>query len=265
MTTLDETATATAAEAFVDTVRSVLFVHAHPDDETLWSGNLMSELADLGVQVTLVTTTRGELGQVVDASLALLAGTDALGTRREVEIAGALTELGVLDHVWLGFRPARALGRPDRRYRDSGMAWLAEGVAGPDPKAAADPESFTSAPLEEPVADLRAAVEARKPDALITYDAHGGYGHPDHVRAHEITVAVGTALGIPVYAIVGDTGRREAPQADMWFALDHQTERVRRALGHHRSQVTLTDDGRVRHDDGFTHDVPTGVGLTRIA
>ncbi|MGO2111978.1 MAG: PIG-L family deacetylase, partial [Pseudoclavibacter sp.] len=92
--------------------RHVLFVHAHPDDETLWAGNLLTELVDRGSRVSLVTTNRGELGQVVDPGLAHLFGTDGLGPQRVAERTASLAELGVGDQAFLGTAPARAAGLP---------------------------------------------------------------------------------------------------------------------------------------------------------
>lgn len=254
----------TTPEQFFAAVRTAVFVHAHPDDETLWSGNLMTELVARGKEVTLVTTNRGELGQVVDPEFAHLYGTDDLGPRREGEVAGALAELGVSDHVWLGHSPARAAGLADREYRDSGMSWVEEGVAGPDPEAAADPRCFTSAPITEPTADLAALLAARKPDAIITYDAHGGYGHPDHIRAHEIALAAGRDAGIGVWAIVGDRKGHEPGDGMLWFDLPWQSRRVLAALRHHRTQLTITPANKVQHESGFVHAVPSGVGLVRL-
>ncbi|WP_188726360.1 PIG-L family deacetylase [Pseudoclavibacter endophyticus] len=251
-------------DEFFAFARRVLFVHAHPDDETLWAGNLMAELVDRGARVSLVTTNRGELGQVVDPELAHVFGTDSLGPHRARELEASLERLGVTDHAWLGTAPARAAGLPDREYRDSGMRWVTEGVAGPDLEAAADLRCFTSAPMDEATADLAAFAAARTPDVIITYDANGGYGHPDHVRAHLISVAVGRATGAQVWAIAGDPAARRVTDADVWFDLPHQADRIRSGLEQYRSQLIMRPDGRVQHEDGFSHEVPVGVGLTRI-
>lgn len=260
------------ADAFLADARTVLFVHAHPDDETLWGGALMVELAQRGARVVLVTTNRGELGQVVDPSLAALFGTDALGPHREGERGEALDVLGVDEAYWLGSAPARAAGLDDRDYRDSGMAWISEGVAGPDPVAAADPRSHTSVPLAEVVADLAALVETVRPDAIVTYDAHGGYGHPDHVRAHEAAVAAGRDAAVPVYALSAPAGDSALPSRDpapgdgvLVFDLPQHVDRIRDAMRRYRTQVIVGDDGWIQHDDGFRHPVPEGIGLTRIA
>jgi len=150
-----------------------LLVHAHPDDETINNGATMAMYAALGADITLVTCTRGEEGEVLVPELAHLAAsqTDRLGEHRVEELALAMQELGVRDH--------RFLGDEHRRFRDSGMM-------GTDPNNRSD--AFWQANLEE-VADLLVSViDEIKPHVLITYDEFGGYGHPDHIQAHRVAM-----------------------------------------------------------------------------
>ena len=93
----------------------ILLVHAHPDDETINNGATMALYADRGAQVTLVTCTRGEEGEVLVPGLSHLASTeqDLLGSHRETELALAMKALGISDH--------RFLGAPSTKFRDSGM------------------------------------------------------------------------------------------------------------------------------------------------
>ncbi len=150
-----------------------LLVHAHPDDETINNGATMAMYAALGADITLVTCTRGEEGEVLVPELAHLAAsqTDRLGEHRVEELALAMQELGVRDH--------RFLGDEQRRFRDSGMM-------GTDPNNRSD--AFWQANLEE-VADLLVSViDEIKPHVLITYDEFGGYGHPDHIQAHRVAM-----------------------------------------------------------------------------
>lgn len=167
----------------------LLAVHAHPDDESLATGALLASWAAAGHPVTLVTCTRGERGEVIGADLAHLEGDGAaLAAHREHELAAALRALGVGEHHFLDALAASQDGGQGVRYEDSGMAWVggAVGTAGlPDdvPEAA-----FVSVPLDRAAAALAALVVERRPAVVVTYDAGGGYGHPDHVRAHEVTV-----------------------------------------------------------------------------
>jgi N-acetyl-1-D-myo-inositol-2-amino-2-deoxy-alpha-D-glucopyranoside deacetylase len=123
--------------------------------------------------VTLVTCTRGEEGEVLVPSLAHLGATqeDALGRYRETELVSAMKELGVTDHLFLG--------EPDRIYRDSGMM-------GTPPNE--NPNSLWQADLDQAAGQLVEIIRDRKPQVLITYDEYGGYGHPDHIKAHNIAM-----------------------------------------------------------------------------
>lgn len=157
-------------------------VHAHPDDETLATGALLATWAAAGRPVTLVTATRGERGEVIGSRWAHLEGDGpALAEHRTGELRRALRALGVRDHGFLD----EAVG-PGARYEDSGMAWVGAGRAG---VAAEVPEqAFAIASLEEAAEGLARVLRSRRPDVVVTYEPGGGYGHPDHVRAHEVTM-----------------------------------------------------------------------------
>src|SRR5690606_1666855 len=106
-----------------------------------------------GAQVTVVTCTRGEHGEVIPDALRHLEGDGpALARHGEGELAGARRILGVTDHRCLGDRRAGAAGMPVRRYLDSGMRWGDDGMA--HPLEAIEPLAFCSAPLAEPIDDL---------------------------------------------------------------------------------------------------------------
>lgn len=188
----------------------LLAVHAHPDDETLSTGALLATWAAAGHPVTLVTCTRGERGEVIGEALAHLEGDGpALAAHREVELAAALRALGVTDHHFLDtlapLPPAqrdldapRDPGAPSSgrgtgagapvRYEDSGMAWL-DGVSGTAGLAADLPaDALVAADVDAAAGRLAGLLRRERPDVVVTYDAGGGYGHPDHVRAHELVV-----------------------------------------------------------------------------
>jgi N-acetyl-1-D-myo-inositol-2-amino-2-deoxy-alpha-D-glucopyranoside deacetylase len=151
----------------------ILLVHAHPDDETINNGATMALYASLGAQVTLITCTRGEEGEVLTPELTHLASsqTDALGEHREIELANAMKALGVTDF--------RFLAEGEGKYRDSGMM-------GTEPNNRLD--VFWQADFEEASDYLVKVIEEVKPHILITYDEIGGYGHPDHIQAHRIAM-----------------------------------------------------------------------------
>jgi N-acetyl-1-D-myo-inositol-2-amino-2-deoxy-alpha-D-glucopyranoside deacetylase len=151
----------------------ILLVHAHPDDETINNGATMALYADRGAQVTLVTCTRGEEGEVLVPALSHLASSeqDQLGAHREIELADAMKSLGVSDH--------RFLGAPSTKFRDSGMM-------GTEPNNR--PDVFWQADLDLAAKILVEVIEEIKPHILITYDEIGGYGHPDHIKAHLVAM-----------------------------------------------------------------------------
>lgn len=165
----------------------LLFVHAHPDDETLATGVALAHHAARGDDVHVLTCTLGEEGEVIPPSLAHLEGApgDPLAPHRLDELRGALGVLGVTHHL-LGPGPD---GSPTV-WRDSGMAGS---------PASRHPRAWTGADLADAAAAVRAVVDEVAPDVVVTYDATGGYGHPDHVRTHEATChAVATAAAPPV-------------------------------------------------------------------
>ncbi|MFD0683316.1 N-acetyl-1-D-myo-inositol-2-amino-2-deoxy-alpha-D-glucopyranoside deacetylase [Actinomadura fibrosa] len=149
----------------------ILFVHAHPDDESIGTGATMAKYAAEGAHVCLVTCTLGEEGEVIPDELRHLASDkeDALGEYRIGELAEACAALGVRDHRFLG-----GAGR----WRDSGMM----GAPTND-----DPRCFWRADVDEAAAALAAVVREVRPQVIVTYDDRGNYGHPDHIQAHRVT------------------------------------------------------------------------------
>jgi len=147
----------------------ILLVHAHPDDESISNGATMAKYVSEGAQVTLITCTRGEEGEVLVPELAHLAAAhqDDLGSHRITELADAMKILGVTDHRFLG------------EYRDSGMM-------GTEPNSR--PDVFWQANLDEAAGKLVKIIREVKPQVLITYDEFGGYGHPDHIQAHRVAM-----------------------------------------------------------------------------
>lgn len=189
-------------------VPRVMFVHAHPDDESIGTGGTLAGLSAAGREPLLVTLTRGEQGEVMPGPFSQLQGTEDLAPHRQAELAAALFMLGVERHAFLGVEPARAEGLAPIIYEDSGMEW------GPDGRAIAAPtagrDALTSAPVVEALNDLLAAANEAGAGAIVSYDNGGGYGHPDHVLAHRLGRAVAHALGIPFWEIVSDETERAA-------------------------------------------------------
>ena len=157
----------------VNASKRLLLVHAHPDDETINNGATMAKYAAEGVQVTLVTCTRGEEGEVLVESLANLASSrdDKLGEHREIELKNAMVHLGINDF--------RFLGSPNKKWRDSGMIGTTQNER---------KDVFWQADLTEAAQELVKIILEIKPQVLITYDEFGGYGHPDHIKANQVAM-----------------------------------------------------------------------------
>jgi N-acetyl-1-D-myo-inositol-2-amino-2-deoxy-alpha-D-glucopyranoside deacetylase len=216
----------------------VLFVHAHPDDESIATGGTIASLVEAGARVTVLTLTRGELGEVIPADLQhLLADTALLSAHREVELAAAMRALGVIDHRYLGDPDARWRNLPPRRYLDSGMRW---GDDGAEPLDAQAEQSLSAAPLASVVADIVAVIADIEPTAVVSYDARGGYGHPDHRRSHDAALAAANATGVAFFEIVADGGT-----GDIAVDVTAVADRKRAALAAHRTQLTLEGDSFV--------------------
>jgi N-acetyl-1-D-myo-inositol-2-amino-2-deoxy-alpha-D-glucopyranoside deacetylase len=160
----------------------LLFVHAHPDDECLTTGATIAHYAALGAQVRVVTCTLGEEGEVIGERWAQLAvdQADQLGGFRIGELRLALNALGIDEPIFLG---------GPGRWRDSGMD-------GTPPR---HQQRFIDADRREAVGAVVSIIRELRPHVVVTYDADGGYGHPDHIHAHRVTVAAVAAAGGPEY------------------------------------------------------------------
>lgn len=149
----------------------LLFVHAHPDDESLTNGGTIAHYVAHGADVRVVTCTLGEEGEVIGDRYALLAvdHADQLGGYRISELTKALNALGVDEPIFLG---------GPGRWRDSGMPGT------PRRRHTA----FVDAG-DDAVRELAAIIDEMRPHVVVTYDPNGGYGHPDHVQTHRVTTA----------------------------------------------------------------------------
>lgn len=247
----------------LDEASTVLAVHAHPDDESLSTGALLASLAANGTRVVLVTATRGEEGEVVPGAIEP-GDARALEEVREAEIAAATAALGIAERHWLGTAPALSPGAAPRRFRDSGMRWVREGLAGPADTAG--PDSFSLRPLDEAVGDLAALIESVRPDVILGYDDEGTYGHPDHVRAHHVAVGASSRTGVPLLEVASTLP--QVPGSDpRILQRDHPgtAETVRRAVDSYRTQLTVVGDAdggiAIRHVGGQDDVVLLRTGL----
>jgi N-acetyl-1-D-myo-inositol-2-amino-2-deoxy-alpha-D-glucopyranoside deacetylase len=158
-------------------VPRLLFVHAHPDDETINNGATIAHYAARGAEVTVLTCTLGEEGEVIGEQWAQLDvhHADQLGGYRINELTEALRHLGLAGPRFLGgagcWRDSGMVGTPRRRqtrFADADLGWAGDQLA-------------------DVIAELR-------PHVVVTYDPEGGYGHPDHIQAHRVTTAAVAAV-----------------------------------------------------------------------
>ena len=168
----------------------LLLVHAHPDDETIGQGATMAKYAAEGRDVTLVTCTAGEMGEILVPELEHLAADrdDGLGEHRRGELDAAMAELGVTDHRFLG-----GFGT----YRDSGMKWHPDGYAIPADQSSDN--AFWHADLTEAATHLVEVIREVRPQVMVTYDQFGNYGHPDHIQAHRVAMYAAQLAAVPSY------------------------------------------------------------------
>jgi LmbE family N-acetylglucosaminyl deacetylase len=157
--------------------RTLMAVHAHPDDESSSTGGILAKYGDAGFRTVVVTCTNGEWGDAPGGIKPGEAGHDpgevAAIRLAELEEAGRI--LNVTDLELLG-------------YHDSGMdEWAYKN----------DPQAFCNIPLDESVGRLASLFEKYRPDVVVTYDDNGGYNHPDHLQAHRITIAAVEQTDIP--------------------------------------------------------------------
>jgi N-acetylglucosamine malate deacetylase 2 len=123
-------------------VRRILFIGAHPDDETFFAAGTMAKYAEAGAQVSVVCATRGERGKTGEICCA-----EQLPQVREQELRNAMKALGVTDVQFL-------------HYQDKCLA---------------------DAPIEEMRRLLIGAIRRTRPQIVITFDTHGANQHVDHI------------------------------------------------------------------------------------
>ena len=154
------------------TTGGLLAIFAHPDDESFGVGGAMAHYAQRGIPVTMISATRGEVGEITPGTGAT---PETLGQFREQELRDAMALLGVHDVRFLDFRDSGMFGTPENDH--------AGNLVNAHPDAVVEP--------------LVRAIRERRPDVVVTWDASGGYGHPDHIAIHEHATAAFDAAGDP--------------------------------------------------------------------
>jgi N-acetyl-1-D-myo-inositol-2-amino-2-deoxy-alpha-D-glucopyranoside deacetylase len=152
--------------------KTLVFAGAHPDDETFGMGATLAKYIAAGVKVYYICSTRGEAGTVAPEYLEGYANIEAL---RCAELDKAAGVLGLAGVYYLGFRDSGMAGSEDNR----------------------NPEALINAPIDRVAERLVKIIREIKPDVVITHDANGGYGHPDHIVTHNAVVKAFSASGDP--------------------------------------------------------------------
>ena len=174
---------------------TLMAVHAHPDDECFGTGGVLIKYASEGVRTVLVTATKGEEGEIHDPDLTEEEARPRLAEIREEELrrAAALLKIGVVEY--LGYRDSGMMGTPANEH----------------------PESFNKADLDEATGRLVRLIRKYRPQVLVTYNEDGGYGHPDHLQCHRVTVRAFDAAGDPAqYPDAGPAWRPLKLYATAW-------------------------------------------------
>lgn len=209
----------------------LLVVHAHPDDESLFTGHLIAHALRGGSEVRVLTLTRGEMGSTQVKQFEYLNGdTQAMALFREQELSQALEAFPGVEHRYLG----------KRAYKDSGMRINAWGKVGKPRKL--DEMALAAAGTSVVGEDIADEIRDFKPDAVVTYDAKGGYGHPDHKASH---AAVAWAIRQvakerikPEFWEIAEPGN----SFDIEFGDEETAELKKAALEAHGSQLEISGD-----------------------
>jgi LmbE family N-acetylglucosaminyl deacetylase len=178
-------------------IRTLMAVHAHPDDEASSTGGVLALYSDAGVRTVVVTCTNGEFG---DAPGQVKPGEDghdeqAVAQLRLAELRQSCKILGVSNLELLGYHDS---GMPDWEYRNR-------------------PEAFCNVPLQDVADRISGLIETYRPQVVISYDDKGMYQHPDHVRAALAAAAAAEQSGIP--AKFYQTAMRGSDWRKVWEAL----------------------------------------------
>lgn len=192
---------------------TVVFFHAHPDDEALYTGGTIARLAAEGNRVVLVTATRGEAGLTGGAA----SSRESLGEIRDLELAASASALGCARLVQLG-------------YADSGMGG---GIPG----------AFSELDPHEPASRLAGVLCEEQAAALVTYDSRGGYGHPDHLQVHNVG-AIAARIAETTVALQATIDRDQLKLALSLAALLRATPHV---SGVDRLQNAYTPRSEITH------------------
>lgn len=155
--------------------RTIVALHAHPDDESSKGAATIARYHDLGARTVLITATGGEAGEILNPEAQTAAARTDLAAVRRSELREAARIIGYDDVVMLGYRDSGMPGSDDNRH----------------------PDAFVNAPLDEILERIVSIVRSERPQVILGYDDHEWYPHPDHLRIHDLSEAVFNASADP--------------------------------------------------------------------
>jgi N-acetyl-1-D-myo-inositol-2-amino-2-deoxy-alpha-D-glucopyranoside deacetylase len=212
------------------TPKRLLIVHAHPDDESLFTAHVIADRIAAKSEVKVFTLTRGERGKVkLDELKGLEGNLAAMGSFRTGELLEALKVFGNVQHAFAG----------TRAYLDSGMRINPWGK--PAKPRDLDEMALSAAATNVIADDIYAQIIDFKPDAVLTYNRRGGFGHPDHKMAHDATAMAVRRVSkklksrAPQFWVIAEP--REPFDAEFGNAKTAQIKKA--ALEAHASQVAV--------------------------
>lgn len=212
------------------TSKRLLVVHAHPDDESIYTAHLIAQTVQAGGEVLVVTLTRGEKGKTQDPDLiSLNSDESAMADYRENELRNATSVLGA---------EFRILGA--RAYQDSGMRFNLLGK--PSKPRRLEEQSLAAASLKVISEELVAVLKEFRPDAVVSYNSKGGFGHPDHRATHHATMLALRQFRPkgrpPKFWVIAEPGEK----FDFEVSGKATADLKRAALACHRSQIVIQGD-----------------------
>jgi mycothiol S-conjugate amidase len=148
--------------------RTILAIHAHPDDESSKGAATIAKYVAQGERAVLVTATGGEAGDILNPEMDSPEIAANLADVRASELAEAARIIGFDDVVMLGYRDSGMPDSPDNRHEDA----------------------FCRQSFDQVLEQVVRVIRRERPDVVLGYDGHEFYPHPDHLRVHDLSMAV---------------------------------------------------------------------------
>lgn len=215
----------------VATVATIIFLHAHPDDECLASGGTIAKYAAEGHRVVLVTATDGRHGE----RPADIDSPEKLLVRRREELAKVVGILGIARHEWLGYEDSGMTGWPQNQHAGAFIRSDVEEAA----------QRFAAIVRDE----QRGAQQSGARVVIVGYDWHGNYGHPDHIHVHKVarraphcaaSTSCSKSRSTEIFSRRNSSGRRPTAATTTLIRENRPTTATRWASPSQQSRTTST-------------------------